>query len=612
MARLRAVLAFALAAGLYISIGIWMPARAQIDLPTISPPATDSPQATIDSLFDEVERAFVIRAASDSSSIFELLGQRTHALIDLDDVPPELRIPKGVETALLLYEIIRRLPLPPRADIPDSATVREDELKQWTIPATGLTLIDTSGDIGPPNFRFAADSVETAPITYPILADQLRVRGTLAFDSVVVLRDGVGPWLTRLMGEGSGLVTPEWSRQRVLGVPLWKLALTLVMHLLAISAVIFVVLLLRRPGADGKRQQPLGSLPFVVAIIIMPLAAGLQYFVVAELRVTGQLLPILEALWVSIFSVGAIMLVFACMFVGANFFVRAAKLESRLSEALAVRLVFRLFALVIAFAILVNALDRLGVPVSGIVASLGVGGIAVALAAQGTLQNLFGGLSLLADRPIRIGDFCRFGEYLGTLESIGFRSCRIRTLSRTIVTVPNTEMAAMQIENYAVRDTILLRTRIGLRYQTTPDQLRAVVADLRAMLIAHPEVSSDPARARFIGFGDSALEIEIFAYVRADDYNVYMGIREDIMLRIMEIVERNGTEVAFPSRTLYLRRDLDPDAQKVQEAEDKVEQWRRDENLPFPFMDPTTAAELQDTLAYPPTGSVLRNQSSEP
>ncbi len=604
--RQSPIILTAVAAALWLVLAT--PATAQYDLPTIGPPETNSPRATISSLFSEVERAFRIRARSDSESITSLLGPRAYALIDLDDVPPELRLPEAVETAVQLYEILARAELPPLDEIPDLETVNEGGLTRWAVPGTGLTLVDATPGTGLPHFRFAADTTDLADATYALIAARQRRQGALTFDTFVVLRDGVGPHLTRLMGEGQGLRTPEWSRQRIIGVPAWKLATTLVLHAAALSVAALVMLVVQRASPRYAQRNSLRPLSLVLPLVLMPLAIGLRYAVVEELRVTGPLLPILEVLWVAVFSMGAVLLANSLIRMAAEIFVRVARLQERPSDAHAARLVFRLLSLVVAFGVLVNALDRLGVPVSGIIAGLGVGGVAVALAAQGTLQNLLGGAALLADRPIKIGDFCRFGERLGTLETVGLRSSRIRTLERTVVTVPNTELAAMQIENYSERDSNLLRTTIGLRYETTPDQLRAVLADIRAMLVAHPEVTAEPARARFLEFGDSALMIEIFAYVRESDYNGYLAIREDLMLRVMEIAQRNGTSVAFPSRTVYLRRDPEPDATKRDEAEAKVASWRKDGMLPFPHMDPGMRGELLDTLPYPPDGSALRRE----
>jgi MscS family membrane protein len=261
-------------------------------------------------------------------------------------------------------------------------------------------------------------------------------------------------------------------------------------------------------------------------------------------------------------------------------------------------------ALLVVFAVL-GILDIFGFNVTALVAGLGIGGLAVALAAQKTIENLFGGVTLLADRPIVVGDFCRFGDKIGTVEEIGLRSTRIRTLDRTVVTVPNSQFSDLQLENFAKRDVIRLHTMLGLRYETTPDQLRCVLAELRSMLLAHPKVSPDPARVRFVGFGDYSLDLELFAYLYTADWNEFLSIREDIFLRIMDVVEGAGSGFAFPSQTAYLGRDDGLDPEKTRAAEERVEAWRSEKRLPFPDFDSNEKLRIKDTLAFPPEGSAL-------
>jgi MscS family membrane protein len=191
------------------------------------------------------------------------------------------------------------------------------------------------------------------------------------------------------------------------------------------------------------------------------------------------------------------------------------------------------------------------------------------------------------------------------VEDIGLRSTRVRTLDRTLVTVPNAEFSSTQIENFAVRDRIRLFTMIGVRYETTPDQLRHLLAELRNMLLAHPKVSADPARVRFVGFGAYSLDLEVFAYVITCDWNEFLHIREDIYLRMMDIVERSGTGFAFPSQTTYLGKDEGMPADRVREVEALVEEWRTQNRLPFPDFDPDEKVRMKDTLSYPPEGSIL-------
>lgn len=248
-------------------------------------------------------------------------------------------------------------------------------------------------------------------------------------------------------------------------------------------------------------------------------------------------------------------------------------------------------------------LDNLGFNVGALIAGLGVGGIAVALAAQKTVENLFGGVTILADRPVRVGDFCRFGDRIGTVEEIGLRSTRIRTLDRTVVTVPNAEFSALQLENFARRDRIWLNTTLGLRYETTNEQLRYVLARLREMLLAHPKIDPDPARVRFVGFGAYSLDLEVFAYARTSDWNEFLQIREDVYLRIMDIVVEAGTGFAFPSSTTYVGRDEGLDDKAAREAEARVAGWREQGELPFPEFSPEQRARYMDSLDWPPEGS---------
>jgi len=223
---------------------------------------------------------------------------------------------------------------------------------------------------------------------------------------------------------------------------------------------------------------------------------------------------------------------------------------------------------VVAIALLL-VLGNFGFDVTGILAGLGVGGIAVALGAQKSLEHLFGGVSLIADAPVRVGDFCRFGERLGTVVDIGLRSTRLRTPERTVVTVPNATFSTMQLENFGVRDSILLTAKLGLRYETTPDQLRWVLGRLEQLLRDHPKILPEPARVRFVGFGASSLDLEVFAYANTTDANEFLLVRQDLLLAMMDVVAEAGSGFAFPSQTIYAAADpgLDDARRRAVEAE---------------------------------------------
>ena len=259
------------------------------------------------------------------------------------------------------------------------------------------------------------------------------------------------------------------------------------------------------------------------------------------------------------------------------------------------------FTLII-IAILI-AFDTLGFNVTAGIAALGVGGIALALGAQKTVENIVGGLSVVFDQPVSVGDFCKFGDTLGTVEKIGMRSTRIRTLERTIVTIPNADFSSQLIENYAKRDMFLYRTNIGLRYETSSDQMRYILVELRKILYAHPKVNPDPARVRFLGYGSDSLNVELFAYVLAADWNEFLGIKEDINLRLAKVIEDSGSGFAFPSQTIYLSQDQGLSDSKKAEAEAKVKEWITNKKLNIPNFDNQTIESLKGSIKYPPEGS---------
>jgi MscS family membrane protein len=177
---------------------------------------------------------------------------------------------------------------------------------------------------------------------------------------------------------------------------------------------------------------------------------------------------------------------------------------------------------------------------------LGVGGLAIGFGAQKTIENLFGGIMMISDKPVNVGEVCRAGEFFGTVEDIGLRSTRIRTLNRTVVSIPNGQLASMSLENFTVRDRIWLHQKIGLRCQTTADQLRQVLAGIRRLLEAHPKIDSSSARIRFIGVSGLSLDLEIFAYVLVCDQAAFLAIQEDLLLDMMDVIDASGTSLAFP------------------------------------------------------------------
>ncbi|MFV0622592.1 mechanosensitive ion channel family protein [Sphingomonas sp. ac-8] len=210
--------------------------------------------------------------------------------------------------------------------------------------------------------------------------------------------------------------------------------------------------------------------------------------------------------------------------------------------------------LLLAF-VIVAILDTLGIDVTTGIAALGIGGIALALGAQKTIENLVGSVTVIVDRPVQVGDFCKVGDVLGTVEDVGMRSTRIRTNDRTVVTIPNGAFSSLQIENYSKRDRFLFNPVIGLEYGISADKMREGVAIIEGTLKEHAAIDHEGARARFTTFGESSLDVEVFSYILASDFVESLGIRQELMLTIMERLEAAGLGIAFPTRTLHVTAD---------------------------------------------------------
>jgi MscS family membrane protein len=202
----------------------------------------------------------------------------------------------------------------------------------------------------------------------------------------------------------------------------------------------------------------------------------------------------------------------------------------------------------------VALLSYLGYPVASLVAGLGIGGLALALAAQKTVENLFGAFSIGVDQPFRVGDFVRVEDFLAVVERIGLRSTRFRTLDRTIVTIPNGKLADSRIESFTARDRMRLHTIIGLVYGTTEAQVREVLDGFRRVLQEQPKLWPEGVTVVLRGLGASSLDIEVAASFQTEDWSEFLAIRQEVLLRFLQVVERAGTSVAFPTQTLHMVR----------------------------------------------------------
>ncbi|MEZ4598248.1 MAG: mechanosensitive ion channel family protein [Syntrophotaleaceae bacterium] len=228
------------------------------------------------------------------------------------------------------------------------------------------------------------------------------------------------------------------------------------------------------------------------------------------------------------------------------------KTESTLDDHLLPFIRKSLRAFVIFLAVILT-IQNLGYSISGLLASLGIGGLAVALAAKDTLSNIFGSMMIILDRPFQVGDWIKAGELEGIVEEVGFRSTKIRTFAKTLITVPNNIIANLSVDNISRMPKRRIKLTVGVTYETTPGQMRRAVDAIRTMLRDHPAIDQEFFLVNFTDFNNSSLDILVYCFTRTTVWGEYLEARQDVCLKIMEILEGHGMEIAFPSRSLYLR-----------------------------------------------------------
>src|SRR5579872_1448842 len=232
-------------------------------------------------------------------------------------------------------------------------------------------------------------------------------------------------------------------------------------------------------------------------------------------------------------------------------------------------------------------LSNLGFNMSTALAGLGIGGIA-----------------------IRVGDVCRFGDRTGVVEDIGLRSTRIRTEDRTLVAIPNGTVATINLENLSRRDKILFKTVLGLRPESKADHVRFVLAELRRLLYSHPKIETKTVRVRLTDIAGTSLSVEVVSYILTQDFNEFAAVREDLLLRMMDVMEDSGGGLALPSQTLYLSRDSGVEKEKAEKAVQKIAELRDGKQLPFPDFHQDDISSFKGSIEYPEPESAVRKDSN--
>jgi MscS family membrane protein len=607
----------------------------------LKPVDTSNPRSTLEGFLDSVNRAYALVMEADAALqamppamtnekarevavAADNLLQRAVRTLDLSQVPMAVREDVGVEAVLQLKEIFDRMQLPPVDTVPDAQMVAAARKQaggavRWRYPNTEIEIVEITEGERQGQFLFSAATVRRIGDYYREITDIPYRAGVRAVDwTAPDLTEGFynyyistpGYMVPRIHFLGRFIEQlPPRLKTVYGGQTLWQW-LGMVLSVLAVVLAAWAIYRVLSRTAQCL-DSPLDDwLMIVVPIAVAAMVGFIADFIDNDINVTGDLHNAVVTGGRVIVIAMIAWAVFLLSKAVAETIIARPQMQDQSSEVALWRIGARVVGFLLGAWIVIDGIRALGADLIPLLAGLGVGGLALALAAQSTIANFIGGLLLYINKPVRVGEFCRYGTdpspgwlRIGTVEEIGLISTRIRGIDRTITTIPNAEFSKMHIVNLTVRDRRLLKTRLQLRYETTPEQLRCVLTRLRELLPGHPKVSPDPARVRFAGFGACSLDVDIFAYLRCVEQDEFLAIQEDLFLRMADVVQKAGSGFAFPSQTTYLARDSGLDAERTDKAETEVKHRRFTGKLPFPEFEEEERERLEDSLDYPPKGS---------
>jgi MscS family membrane protein len=516
----------------------------------VSLPDLSSPRATLQTLLTNGDVATREVVANGVPWLPTPAMLRMMSTVNVADVASASRDLEAALVSAQLKDVLDHIQLPSPADIPDAAMAKQQGITEWRLPGTPVVIAKATSGPQTGDFLFSPQTVAMIGDLSDALRD-MPYRDSQAGSVYPQWRYMPGPLLPR----ASIAALPAPLRMELLGQALWQwIGLFVLLAAGIIAASEMIAWGIRQDARHDSMFHRYGQPVAALAV------TGLSYFVLAlisfGLKIWGSALEILSVclelaaiFGIAWFSVTAILR--AGELIIAAYGMRDAALDAQL-----VKVVSTLLSIGAGIGAGFFAASFIGVPVGPLVAGLGIGGLAVALAVRPTLENVIGGLTLFADRPARVGEYCRFGAESGTVEEIGLRTTKIRRTDDTVVTISNAELAQIRIENFSRRRKFLFNPLLRLRYDTTAAQLQEITNGILAMLKEHPKVLEESETVRLSGFGEYALELNVRAYVDATKNAEFVEVQEELNLGILDIVRRAGTNFAMPSRTNYFTRDV--------------------------------------------------------
>jgi len=472
------------------------------------------------------------------------LARRT---LNLSELPAALSGSLSTYRVLQLKEVIDRIELPAFEAIPDAAAMQSEQFKRWSLPGTEITIALVEQGPRAGEYLFSPQTVGRLPEFYRRIK-HLPYRPAATAGWYESYRYG-GAGLRRLIPYKWMMALPDWAKVLILDQPVWRW-FGMVMVLLAAAGLFRLI---RRAaaawakrGSGSELRSRWSQVAWVIAMLI--LIPVVIHVLVENLRLSGH---VLEVATLSLWGIFTLMLTWAVWLTStvlAESVVASQQLLAGSIDSQLIRLGMRLVATILSVTILVIGAQQLGIPAYSVIAGLGVGGIAVALAAKDSLANLLGSLLIMFEKPFRVGHWIKVGNTEGIVESIGFRSTRIRTFYNSLISIPSNQLVNTTVDNMAMRQRRAVRTVLHVSYTTPADKVEQFVAAIKQLIEKSPYTYKEWFRIRLDDFGDYGLHILVNFLLEVSDNSVEQAERQRILLEILKLAETMDIQFAIPPR----------------------------------------------------------------
>ena len=484
---------------------------------------------------------------------------------DVSGIAPVLRDTVTGERVLQLREVLDRIEVPATADIPDREAMTRLGSKRWRLPDTEIDFVQVENGPRAGEFLVSAETVDRLPEFYERVrhlpyrsgpaVHLSEVYRAISLSGSTTIHDAflsspVG--LSYIVPPRWMLSLPHWAKARIAGLATWQW-LGLGVGLFIGGLVIFGSHRAIRRRASAS-QNPSGTRWSMLLVPLAVILVGGLFvpLLTAVLRIGGATRVAIDYAQTGAVFLGAAWRVLVVSVLVGEAIISSERLTSRSLDSQLIRLGTRLVGLMAAIAILIEGGDELGFPAYSVLAGLGVGGLAVALAARDTIANLIGSLLITIEKPFRVGHVVRIGGTEGTVEDVGFRSTRIRTPDNSLVTIPSSAVVNTTVENLSIRSKRRQRFFVQVMYDTPREKVEEIVKRIRQLIVDHPLAEESTCQVRFNNFAESSLDILVIFNLVVEDYASELQERESVLLQIMDLVKDAGVEFAFPTRTLYI------------------------------------------------------------